>query len=53
MIDEGDVDGDATVRLFETLKGKGIRVVESDGVVKPPAPAGPMYVPIIIPQVKR
>ncbi len=45
MIDEGGyIDGDATVRLFDAIKGKGVKVVESEGVVKPPAPAGPIYV---------
>ncbi|GFM66842.1 hypothetical protein PSCICJ_29600 [Pseudomonas cichorii] len=54
MIDEGGyIDGEATVRLFDAIRSKGVKVVESDGAVKPPAPAGPVYVPLIIPQVKR
>ncbi|MBX8502723.1 hypothetical protein [Pseudomonas lijiangensis] len=54
MIDEGGyIDGEATVRLFEAIRSKGVKVVENDGAVKPPAPAGPVYVPLIIPQVKR
>ncbi|RMR54675.1 hypothetical protein ALP84_200055 [Pseudomonas cichorii] len=40
------------MRLFDAIRSKGVKVVESDGVVKPPAPTGPVYVPLIIPPGK-
>ncbi|NWA83751.1 hypothetical protein [Pseudomonas sp. D2002] len=50
-IDDGGYDdGAATERLFDTLKGKGITVVESEGQIKPPPAPAPMFIPIIIPK---
>ncbi|MET0774904.1 MAG: hypothetical protein ABWZ65_05345 [Pseudomonas mandelii] len=48
-IDEGGyVDTAATERLFETIKSKGVPVVKSEGLMSPPAPPTPMFIPIII-----
>lgn len=50
-IDEGGyVDTVATERLFEAIKGKGVLVVKSEGMMSPPAPPAPMIIPIIIPK---
>ncbi|CAI8890708.1 MULTISPECIES: hypothetical protein [Pseudomonas] len=50
-IDEGGyIDTAATERLFETIKGKGVAVVKSEGMMNPPAPPSPVFVPIIIPR---
>lgn len=50
-IDEGGyVDTEATERLFEAIKGKGVLVVKSEGMISPPAPPTPMIIPIIIPK---
>ncbi len=40
----------ATERLFETIKGKGVAVVKSEGMMNPPAPPSPVLVLIIIPR---
>jgi hypothetical protein len=48
-IDEGGyVDAAATERLFEAIKSKGVPVVKSEGMMSPPAPPAPMFIPIII-----
>lgn len=50
-IDEGGyVDAEATERLFDTIKKKGVLVVESKGMINPPAPPAPMIIPIVIPR---
>jgi len=48
-VDEGgDVDTAATERLFEAIKSKGVFVVKSEGMMRPPAPPAQMFIPIII-----
>lgn len=50
-IDEGGyIDTGATERLFEAIKGKGVPVVKSTGLVQPPAAPAPMFIPIVITQ---
>jgi hypothetical protein len=43
----GYIDREATVKVFEFAKEKGVKVVESDGLMKVPQ-GGTMFVPIII-----
>lgn len=51
VIDEGGYnDTNSTVRIFETLKGHGIKVVKGDGMVMPPAPPVPLVIPVVIPR---
>lgn len=48
-IDEGGyVDTGATERLFEAIKDKGVPVVKSEEMIKPPAAPAPMVIPIVI-----
>ncbi|UZE21561.1 hypothetical protein LOY67_16050 [Pseudomonas sp. B21-056] len=50
-IDEGGyVDGAATESLFESIKRKGVPVVESQGMINPPAPPSPMIIPVVVPR---
>jgi hypothetical protein len=50
IIDDGGyVDRDSTQKLFDYAKGKGIHIVEADGLMKGPQ-APTTFVPIIIPR---
>jgi hypothetical protein len=50
-IDEGGYgDSDATERLFESIKSKGVLVVRSGGLVSPPASPSPVIIPVVIPR---
>jgi hypothetical protein len=49
-IDEaGYVDRDATQKIFSYAQSRGVKVVEGDGLMKPPQ-APVTYMPIIIPR---
>ena len=50
-IDEGGyIDSAATERLFQAIKQTGVPVVESKGMINPPAPPAPMIIPIVLPR---
>ena len=51
MIDDGGYhDTAATERVYETIKTGGVNVVKSDGMMMPPAPPTPIFVPIVVPR---
>ena len=51
MIDDGGYhDTAATERVYETIKKGGVNVVKSDGMMMPPAPPTPIFVPIVVPR---
>lgn len=49
VIDDGGyIDRDSTTKIFAFAQSKGIKVVDSDGLIKPPQGGGPVFVPIIV-----
>ncbi|WP_460159358.1 hypothetical protein [Pseudomonas sp. S3_H09] len=51
--DGGYVDAEATERLFDAIKAKGVPVAESEGLITPPAAPVPMIIPIVMPKSYR
>jgi hypothetical protein len=50
IIDDGGyIDRDSTKKIFDLVESKGIKVVDSDGLIKPPQ-APTVYMPIFIPR---
>ncbi len=51
MIDDrGYHDTAATERVYETIKKHGVNVVKSEGMMMPPAPPTPIFLPIVVPR---
>ncbi|MGY2167138.1 hypothetical protein ACW9IK_17395 [Pseudomonas gingeri] len=48
IIDDGGyIDRDSTEKIFDFVESKGVKVVDSDGLMRPPQ-GGAVYVPIIV-----
>lgn len=51
MIDDGGYhDTEATKRVYEIIKARGVSVAEGKEMMRPPAPPSPMFIPVIVPR---